>query len=472
MRWSLLIVLMAVLSGPMYPTAGTAAEVTFWTSETPPERVAVITYLANVFMALHPDINVRVVSIDENDLLQQAIARQGTPQAPTLVNTGGELIAALGEKHLLDTRAATTFVESIGKKRFFKGALEFLAMPKAGYYGVPHHGWVQCIWYRADWFEKAGLAPPTTWKNILKAATHFNNPEKGIYGILVGTKADMYAEQVFTQIALSNNATMFTPDGRLAFNSPRMVEALDFYLQLAENTPPGPQTWRGRDFYIQGRLAMLFYSTFIMDDLALSSAAADSLGTTNFKNLTGARFDPFLAGNTQMTPTIHRQSTSGYGTINGFALFRIADSKTRKATIEFLSFLYQPGPYTEWLHMAPGGMMPVLRGMAENEPFIRDPQGVFRRYGRPKIRRILSGLDSVRSFGLVKGHRNPLASIIYAERIIPQMIVKAKNREMTPEQAVAWAEQEMRRVAAEYAGGAPSPMDCALPTRRTRAEKK
>ena len=53
-----------------------------------------------------------------------------------------------------------------------------------------------------------------------------------------------------------------------------MKEAVEYYAELAKYNPPGPQTWRARDYYLQGKLAMFYYSTYIMDDLALAEVAA------------------------------------------------------------------------------------------------------------------------------------------------------------------------------------------------------
>jgi len=440
---------LAILAAPPCRAAGPAAEICLWTSETPKERQAVIRYLADVFMALNPGVRVTVVGVDENEFVRCAVEPKDCGPAPDLVNTSADLIVALGERGLLDVAAATAAVDAIGRNRFSKGALLAFSTAHGRYYGVPHHGWVQGIWYRADWFVQAGLAPPKTWRDILRAAKRFTSPEKGSYGILIGTMPDNYAEQVFTQIALSNDARMFTPDGALAFDSPAMVEALEFYLELAKCTPPGPQTWRGRDYYLQGRLAMLFYSTFIMDDLALPGVAADSLGAGHFEGLGGAKFDPKLAGNTRMVASIRHAALSGFGSINGFSPCRVADPKRREAARKLLAFLYEPGPYVEWLHMSPGGMLPALRSVADSEGFMNDPEGVFQRFGRAKIRRILSGLDSIRTFGMTDGRHYPLASVFYAEKVVPRMIARALSGELSPAGAVAWADGEMRRIAAQ-----------------------
>ncbi|MDN3685159.1 extracellular solute-binding protein [Vibrio sinaloensis] len=76
------------------------------------------------------------------------------------------------------------------------------------------------MWYRADWFKEAGLEPPTTWESIeKKRLSTSTNQSKNQYGILIGTKADSYAEQVYTQFALSNDAGQFDKEGNLVFNS-------------------------------------------------------------------------------------------------------------------------------------------------------------------------------------------------------------------------------------------------------------
>lgn len=443
---------MLSLALPGRALAGTPVGISLWTTETPKERLAVIRYLADVFMALNPDIKVTVVGIDENEFIRCVTDKKDCGETPDLVNTSSALIVAMGEKGLLDTGAATAAVRSIGTDRFSKGPLLAFTRPGRGFYGIPHHGWVQGIWYRADWFEEAGLTPPRTLRQILKAAKRFTDPAKGVYGILLGTKADNYAEQIFTQIALACGARMFSPDGQLVFNSPRMVEALKYYQQLAGYTPPGPQTWRGRDYYLQGRLAMLFYSTFIMDDLALPGVAAESLGSDHFKDLSGTIFDPELARHTRMTALIQGRTVAGYGSINGFSLFRSGCPAKREATQRLLAFLYEPGPYVEWLHMSPGGMLPALRNFENDQRFMDDPEGVFHRFGRANIKRILAGLESIRTFGLVDGHHFPLASVFFAEKIIPRMIAKTLSDEYSPADAVAWAEQEMRRVAASISG--------------------
>ena len=90
--------------------------------------------------------------------------------------------------------------------------------------------------------------------------------------------------------------------------------------------------------------------------------------------------------------------------------------------------------------------MPVLKGVGETERFLNDPKGVYSRYGADKIREINEGLDNIESFGIVEGVRIEAASTIYSKKIIPQMIYKITQEGMDIDQAMAWAEAEMKKL--------------------------
>ncbi len=59
---------------------------------------------------------------------------------------------------------------------------------------------------------------------------------------------------------------------------------------------------------------------------------------------------------------------------------------------------------------------------------------------------INKGLDNIESFGIVEGVRIDAASTIYSKKIIPQMIYKITQEGMDIDQAMAWAETEMKKL--------------------------
>jgi multiple sugar transport system substrate-binding protein len=396
---------------------------------------------------MQPNITIKLIPVDENDMATNINTAAAAGTMPALIEIPAENAVAFGSEGLLDPAAATGSINEIGAERFYAGTLKLNESTKAGeYYGMPYHGWVQGIWYRADWFEEAGLNPPSTWEDIEKAAKFFYKPDENKYGILIGTKEETYSEQCFTQFAMSNGAGLFDKNGNLIFNSPEMKEVIEYYARLAQYNPPGPQTWRARDYYLQGKMAMFFYSTYIMDDLALQEVASGSLTSENFAELAGSDFDPDLVEHTRLASTISNSQNAGYGVVVSLAFPDQGDALKTAAAQKFVRYLYSPNAYITWLHMAPGGMNPVLKEIAGNERFQNDPKGIFQHYGKEKMQEIISGLDSIETFSIVEGNRIAAASIIYSKMIIPQMIYKITQEGMGIDQAMAWAEVEMKKL--------------------------
>ncbi len=444
---TLLIVSMAFAAGEVDSMDSGPVNIEFWTTETQADRQATIQVLVDTFEIMNPGITVDVIPVDENDMATQMNAAAAAGTLPALIEAATPNTVAFGSAGLLNTEAATMIVEEIGIDKFYAGVLRLNQMGNGeAYYSMPYHGWVQGIWYRTDWFEEAGLNPPGTWDDVLKAARYFYDPANNQYGILVGTKAEAYAEQCFTQFAMSNGAGLFDKDGNLIFNSPEMKEAFEYYAELAKYNPPGPQTWRARDYYLQGKMAMFFYSTYIMDDLALADVAAGSLTAENFENLAGTSFDPELVKNTGMAPIIRNTRPAGYGTIVSLAFPKTDDAAKTAAAQKFVRYLYSPNAYITFLHMAPGGMNPVLKSIATNPRFQQDPKKIFENYGPEKMAEIIGGLDSIETFGIVGGKRIDAAGVIYSKQIIPQVIYKITQEGMDVDEAMDWGEAEMRKL--------------------------
>jgi len=422
------------------------ASIEYWTTQTESERMSTIQVLVDTFEALNPEISITVVPVQEPDVPKQVASSAAAGTLPAFAEMGSENIIAFGAEGLLDMDTATDTIKSIGKSRFYSGTLKLLQSPKRGtFFGLPYHGWIQGIWYRKDWFADAGLKPPTTWEDIEAANEVFYKPAENMYGILVGTTAEPYTEQCFTQIAISNKARLFDAEGNLIFNSPEMKEAIEFYAKMAEANPPGPQTWRARDFYIQGKMAGFFYSTYIMDDLAILEVATGSLTGDHFKELAGASFDPQLADKTGFTPQIKNKQPASYGVIVGFAFFKKDEPAQTAAAKRFAEFLYTEDPYVTFLHMAPGGMNPVLKEISESAKFMADPKGIFTRYGQEKMAEIVSGMENLMRFGIVDGNLIEEYGTIFAKQIIPQMMYKITQEKQDVDKAMAWAEGEMKK---------------------------
>ncbi|MEZ4518845.1 MAG: extracellular solute-binding protein [Chloroflexota bacterium] len=136
---------------------------------------------------------------------------------------------------------------------------------------------MQAIWYREDIFNELGLNAPISWDDINAACDALPGTGNLLYALGLGTDPGQnYGHQIFEQVAISNNAWPFDADGNVTMDTPEMIAALEFYTNLQRCALPGPQYWQGaREAYELDQSGMLFYSTYIMDDLVDGSGLSD-----------------------------------------------------------------------------------------------------------------------------------------------------------------------------------------------------
>ncbi len=415
-------------------TATTFAQTTFeyWTTQTEENRVEVINELIDRFEAQQDEYRVELVTVQENDIPTKLAAGMAAGRLPQMIEVGAENILKLGAEGMLDTTAVNDVISNIGEDDIYDGALKMLASPDNGYFGIPLHGWVQGIWYREDLFEEKGLEPPTDWESIMAAAEAFHNPGEQEYGIVIGTDKDSYARQTFTQYALSNNARIFDENGNIVFNSPEMVETLDYYKRLAEFTPPGPNGWRdARDLYLAGRVPMMMYSTYIMDDIGL--------GATGYEGEQGEMLQN-LVDRTNFANTMKHKSESVFGQIAGFTIIKSEDQEKVNGAKAFAEFVLTGENYIDFLHMAPGGMNAVRPSIANDPKYLEHE--LLEVWG-DKSARIASGLNSIGKFGYVGGKVFPEIGNITSQFIVGQTIMKMTESGWTAEEAAEWGQEEM-----------------------------
>ena len=436
-RW---VVAVATVAGALACGQAQAADIELWTTEVEPSRIHTIEYLMNAFSVLESGDRVRVVGVDENDLIEWVVAAAEAGKPPAVIDADSQLLAALAGRGILDSGAATDLVQEIGPDRFFRAPLRiFTDSQGAGQYAIPFHGWIQAIWYRVDWFRDANLEPPTNWQSILKAAEYFSDPARERYGILVGTDTDMYAEQVFTQLARSNKVLAVDEADAKGYSSEAMVETLEYYKKLAALGPSGPQTWRARDLYLEGHMAMIFYSTHFLGNLGLP--AEKGTGSVN-----GGQPVDALFTKTALVPVISNRTDGAYGAVNGLAITVQPDGDQAAAAKALVRFLLRPDSYVEWLHMAPGGMLPALRDIAESDAFFRDPKGIFRRFGWKRVRALIETFDSADILGAREQSRVLDKARVMKDRIVPRMIHNVVLGDRPAEEVVAWARAKVEQL--------------------------
>ena len=421
------------------PTDKTVIE--FWTTDNEETRVEVYEAVAARFMEQNPDVDLRIVPIDEGSISQRIATAQAANRLPDIVRMGIERVATFAADGILDEDAAAAVIASVGEDDFRAGPLSMVTNPTSGgYSAVPFDGWIQAIWYRVDTFEAAGLDAPISWDDINAACDALPGSGNLLYGLTLGTDPGQnYPHQVFEQVAMSNDAWPFDADGNVTMNSPEMVEALAFYTDLQRCATPGPQFWRGaREAFELDQAGMLFYSTYIMDDLV------DGSGLEGGGNVEIPVED--LAANTGFAPQmVGPNGSASYGQLVTLGIMQGADPLAQ-AVVEF----FLTDGYVDVLTLDPFGKVPVLESAIDGW---RSLSPYFENYSEDTLSQIANGFDTMQRW-LFRPDYGPTQRAVVGDiegrLLISQAISNiALEGTMTPETAAEWLQEQVELLLAE-----------------------
>ncbi|RME73857.1 MAG: extracellular solute-binding protein [Chloroflexi bacterium] len=415
--------------------------VEFWSTDNEEERVKVYEEVAARYMAQNPNVEIRIVPIEEAGVSQRIAVAVAANRVPDIVRMGIERVAAFAADGILDEDAATATIQAIGEDDFRAGPLQMVTNPATGKYSaVPFDGWIQAIWYRKDVFEQLGLEPPVTWDAISAACEKVPGFGNFLYGLTLGTDPGQnYGHQVFEQVAISNNAWPFDEQGNVTMNTPEMIEALRWYASLQECATPGPQYWRGaREAYEYDQAAMLFYSTYIMDDL-VEGSGLEGGGKVQLST-------PDLAARTGFAPRMEGPNGSAtYGQLVTLAIMKGADPVAQDVVKFFLTEGYQ-----DILALAPFGKVPVLKSAVDEW---KNSSEYFKNYDPETLDQIANGYDTMQRWLFRPDYdavERAVIGDIEGRLLIPQVISRiALEGSMTPEEGAAFLQEQVENLLAE-----------------------
>ncbi len=414
----------------------------FWTTDNEEDRIAVYEAIADGFMAENPKIDLRIIAIDEASISQRIATARAANQLPDIVRMGIERVATFAADEILDEDAAVAVIKGLSEDDFRAGPLVMVTDPSTGKYAaVPFDGWIQAIWYRADVFEGEGLNAPVSWDDINAACDGLPGAGNLLYGLVLGTDPGQnYPHQVFEQVAISNDAWPFDEAGNVTMNTPEMVEALEFYTELQRCAMPGPQFWRGaREAYELDQSGMLFYSTYIMDDLVEGSGMQDGgkieIAVEELAKQTG--FASQMVG---------PNGSASYGQLVTLGIMQGAKPEAQEVVKWYLT----GQNYQDVLALAPFGKVPVLKSAVDGwsglSPF-------FANYSDETMGQIANGFESMQRWLFRPDYdatQRAVVGDIEGRLLIPQVISNiALEGTMTPETGAEWLQEQVEAMLAE-----------------------
>ncbi len=328
---------------------------TVWTIEDVQDRVEATKRLGQQFTA-KSGIQIKLVPVAEDQfdqLITSAAAADDLPDVIAALPLSA--VRSLSTNELVSTKIAARVVDELGKDTFTPRSLELTRAGDAQL-AVPSDGWAQLLIYRRDLFDAAGLAPPTTYETIEKAAQTLN--KGGVAGItLATTPGDTFTQQSFEYLALANGCELVGSDKKVTLDRPQCVRAFDLYGKLARNySVRGNQDVDStRATYFAGKAAMVIWSSFLLDELA-------GLRKDALPSCPQCRGDKgFLAKNSGVVSAIKGpdgQQPALYGEVVSWAA---TSSAPEDASVQFIKYMMSDA-YEGWLALAPEGKVPVRKG--------------------------------------------------------------------------------------------------------------
>ena len=422
------------------PTEKTVVE--FWTTDNEEARVNMYDEIAQRYMDENPDVEIRIVPIDEATISQRIATAQAANRLPDILRMGVERVAAFAADGILDEDAAVATIDSIGKDDFRTSPLDMVTDPATGKYAaIPFDGWLQAIWYRQDVFTEAGLNAPVSWNDINAACDALPGTGNLLYSlVLPDDPGQNYPHQVFEQVAISNNAWPFDGNGNVTMNTPEMIEALQFYTDLIRCAPPGPQYWRGaREMYELDQSGMLFYSTYIMDDLVegsgMEAGGNVQIAVDNLAEKTG--FAPSMEG---------PNGAATYGQLVTLGIMQGADPIAQ----DVVKFYMTGQNYQDVLTLAPFGKVPVLKSAVDGW---KDLSPFFANYTDDTLDQIANGYDSMQRWLFRPDYtaaERAVVGDIEGRLLIPQVLSAiALEGTMTPETGAQFLQDQVEILLAD-----------------------
>lgn len=212
-------------------------------------------------------------------------------------------------------------------------------------YGLPTVASTRALFYNQDLFDQAGItAPPTTWAELLDAATKISALGGDIsgYGMPLGSEE----AQAETSIFAYGAGASWEADGKMTIDTPEATEALTFMKSMIDagvtQADPGATDRTPLiEVFIQGKIGMI-------------QGLPPVVGTINEKN-------PDLNWKIAPSPTKDGEPVT-LGVADYFVGFDKGEDK-QEAIAAFLDFFYQQDNYVKFNDNE--GFIPATKSGAE-----------------------------------------------------------------------------------------------------------
>ncbi|EGU59488.1 family 1 extracellular solute-binding protein [Vibrio nigripulchritudo ATCC 27043] len=297
----------------------------------------VVDGMVDDFEKQNPDISVTAIyagNYDDTRVKALAALKAGEPvQTSVLFSIDLLELKRMGVIRPFDDFAKTS--EDKAWLNSFYPALMENGQHEGKTYGIPFQRSTIVMYYNKDAYRAAGLdpeSPPTTWKALRETAAKLVKKDSSgkvtQWGMMIPSTG--YPYWMFGALTKQQGQTLMSSDGKTVnFNSPKVVEALEFWKDLGTKDqvmPKGTIEWGTlRQEFLEGNTAMMWHSTGNL--------------TAVLKN---AKFDVGVA---QLPANAELGSPTGGG---NFYLLNSGTDSEQKAAYKLVKFMSSPERSAQW----------------------------------------------------------------------------------------------------------------------------
>lgn len=324
-------------------------------------------------------------------------------------------------------------VDAIGKDDFAAAMLDLHKTPDGHYAGIPADANMYMLYIRTDLLERKGLKEPQTWDEMIavaKALTEDTDGDGKIdqWGIALPLTRGGQASEWLIAFMWENGWNLYDENGKIQFDSPKTIEALEFYKELTKYSPPGYENWGYAEVgaaYGSGVIAMTYFYGRVTSYIE--------------------RGKPDIGFVTKAIPPPVAPGGKPYGWMYPDTLVIASASKAIPEAKRFVQFLMEPKNNVQILTTVPIHFVPSLKSVLNDPTFLSDPL----------VSKYKSILDAEVQYANVWGRHmlreyegtiNPKVGEVYGSMIISDALQRYIIQGQSAQEVVSWAQGELEKI--------------------------
>lgn len=368
--------------------------------------------LAKEFHAEHPNITIKFENVPAEQAGQKLTTQIAGGNAPDVAYINASDTSDYASRDALVNLDSYISRSDIVNPDDYVEAFKTFVTYEDSLWGLPFDGESTGLFYRTDLFEAAGIeGPPETWEEFEATAAALTDESKNQYGYeIFATEAAYYWYPWLYQAG----GDLLTEDGQeIAFTSDEAREAAEFYVGLADYSPPdyfNSNSYDGRVAFAEGQVGMYMAGAWF------AGVLADEF--------------PQIDGKWAAAP-LPDGAAGCKTTIAGDSLVMFEQTEVADAAWKWIEFLSQPDILAEWTYKTDGTLLPPLTSLLESDELVEE---------KP----VLEGFAELMKCGVASTVSNPKFPRV--EQVLNQELAKAIYGDQSSDEALDNAAAQAERI--------------------------